>query len=229
MDDCVPQRQRKINAVVFDFDGTLAHLVLDFEAMKRQVADIAARWLPMRPKPDGLPALEWIEVLRREVETVSPGNGAAFFLAAHADVQAMEVKAAAHGGLFPFTRDMLAQLSRRGVGTAIITRNCSAAVAMVFPDAADYCRAVLAREAVPRVKPDPGHLLAALDLLQASPGEALMVGDHPLDVETGRLAGTRTAGVASGRMSQEELARAGADHTAADARELMDALFGEKA
>ncbi|NDY57066.1 HAD hydrolase-like protein [Desulfovibrio sulfodismutans] len=227
MDDCVPQRQRKINAVVFDFDGTLAHLVIDFEAMKRRVADIAAKWLPMRPEPDGLPALEWIDALRREVETVSPGDGSAFFLAAHADVQALEVEAAAQGGLFPFTRDMLAQLSRRGVGTAIITRNCAAAVAMVFPDAADYCRAVLAREAVPRVKPDPGHLLAALDILRVPPGEALMVGDHPLDVETGRLAGTRTAGVASGRVSREELGRAGADHTADDARELMETLFGE--
>jgi len=229
MDICVPQKQRKINAVVFDFDGTLAHLVLDFEAMKRRVADIAASWLPGRPEPDGLPALEWIDALRREVEAVSPGSGSAFFRVAHADVQAMEVAAASRGGLFPFTRDMLAQLARRGVGTAIITRNCAAAVAMVFPDAAAYCRAVLAREAVPRVKPDPGHLLAALDMLQVPPEEALMVGDHPLDVETGRLAGTGTAGVATGRVSQADLARAGADRTAADARELMRAVFGETA
>jgi phosphoglycolate phosphatase len=226
MDDCVPQKQRKINAVVFDFDGTLAHLVLDFDAMKRVVADIAARWLPRRPQPDGLPALEWIEALADEAEAAAPGAGGAFSRAAHAAVRDMEVQAAPLGGLFPFTREVLASLARRGVATAIITRNCAAAVDAVFPDAGTLCRAVLAREAVPRVKPDPGHLLAALDIVGVPPGEALMVGDHPLDMETGRRAGVRTAGVATGRVSQADLARAGADHTAADARELVAALFG---
>jgi len=225
MDVCVPQIQRKINAVVFDFDGTLAHLVLDFDQMKGMVADIAARWLPVRPTPDGLPALEWIEVLAAEVDVRRPGQGDVFSQAAHAAVQDMEVAAAARGGLFPFAREVLSRLSDCGVATAIITRNCAAAVGMVFPDAASYCRAVLAREAVPRVKPDPGHLWAALALLKAPAAEALMVGDHPLDMETGRRAGVATAGVATGRVSMEELALAGADYTAADAKELVASLF----
>lgn len=212
--------------MVFDFDGTLAHLVLDFGLMKRMVADIAAGWLPGPVAADGLPVLEWIEALTAEVDAARPGRGGEFFRAAHAAVRDMEIEAAARGGLFPFTRQVLTRLAGCGAATAIITRNCGAAVDMVFPDAGDFCRAVLPREAVPRVKPDPGHLLAALDRLGVSPGEALMVGDHPLDVETGRRAGVPTAGVATGRVSREELARAGADHTAADARELVAALFG---
>jgi phosphoglycolate phosphatase len=226
MDDCVPQIQRKINAVVFDFDGTLAHLVLDFDRMKGLVADVAARWLPVRPTPDGLPALEWIEALAAKVDMRQAGQGDAFSRAAHAAVQDMEVAAAARGGLFPFTRQVLDRLSECGAATAIITRNCAAAVDMVFPDAASYCRAVLPREAVPRVKPDPGHLWAALSLLGTPADEALMVGDHPLDLETGRRAGVATAGVATGRVSMAELVLAGADYAAADARELVASLFG---
>ncbi len=226
MDDCVPQKQRKINAVVFDFDGTLARLVIDFTEMKRQVAGIAGEWLGRRPQPDGLPALEWVEVLARDIEAARPGQGRTFFDAAHAAIRDMEREAATRGGLFPFSRRVLRDLGGRGVATAIITRNCGQAVEAVFPDAAGYCRAVLPREAVSRVKPDPGHLLAALEILGVPPEEALMVGDHPLDIETGQRAGTRTAGVASGRVSREALGAAGADYTASDARELCETLFG---
>lgn len=225
MDVCVPQKERKINAVVFDFDGTLAYLVIDFTEMKRRVADTASAWLDHRPEPDGMPVLEWIEELARDIEVGQAGQGRRFFDAAHAAIRDMECEAARRGGLFPFVRKMLRDLGERGVDTAIITRNCAQAVEAVFPDALDYCRAVLPREAVARVKPDPGHLRSALEILGASPDTTLMVGDHPLDIETGRRAGTRTAGVASGRISREALLAAGAEFTAADARELVETLF----
>jgi phosphoglycolate phosphatase len=228
MGDCVPQKHRKINAVVFDFDGTLARLVIDFPEMKRRVAGVAAAWLAARPEPDGLPALEWVQVLARDIEAARPGQGPVFFAAAHAAIQAMEIEAAGRGGLFPFARKMLRDLEHWGVAAAIITRNCGRAVDAVFPDAADCCRAVLPREAVARVKPDPGHLLAALDIVGVPPEEALMVGAHPLAIETGRRAGTRTAGVATGRITQEALRAAGADWTAPDAAQLVSRLFGDR-
>jgi phosphoglycolate phosphatase len=194
MDVCVPQKERKINAVVFDFDGTLAHQVIDFTEMKRRVAAAASAWLGRRPEPNGTPALEWIEELARDIEVGQAGQGRRFFDAAHAVIRDMECEAASRGGLFPFVRKMLRDLGGRGVDTAIITRNCAQAVEAVFPDALDYCRAVLPREAVARVKPDPGHLRSAMEILGALPETTLMVGDHPLDIETGRRAGTRTAG-----------------------------------
>lgn len=46
--------------------------------------------------------------------------------------------------------------------------------------------------------------------------EALVVGDTPLDVESGRGAGARTVGVATGLWTAEDLSRAGADVVLSD-------------
>jgi phosphoglycolate phosphatase len=139
----------------------------------------------------------------------------------------LEMEAASKGCLFPFTRDILKTLARRGIKSAIITRNCERAVRKVFPDLDTYCTHLLSREHVKRVKPHPDHLLQALQLIGATPEAALMVGDHPLDIETGLRAGTLTAGVASGRMSREELASRGAHWTANNCEDLLNLLEGE--
>lgn len=55
-----------------------------------------------------------------------------------------------------------------------------------------------------------------------------MVGDHPLDVETARRAGTLSGAVASGRIGLEELSLAMPDFAAEDCPELLRqlGLFG---
>ena len=45
------------------------------------------------------------------------------------------------------------------------------------------------------VKPDPLHLRLALDQLRTPPEQAVMVGDHVMDVLGGKAAGTRTLGI----------------------------------
>ncbi|MEN6441144.1 MAG: HAD-IA family hydrolase, partial [Syntrophobacter sp.] len=113
------------------------------------------------------------------------------------------------------------------IKTAVITRNCDAAVRIVFPDILDYCHCFLARDHVRSPKPDPAHLLRALEVIGAGPATALMVGDHCIDIETGKAAGVLTAGVGSGNVSREELSRAGADWVAGDCKELVSILLKE--
>ncbi len=57
---------------------------------------------------------------------------------------------------------------------------------------APFVRAVLGPECVPRAKPAPEHVLAALAGLGREPHEAVMVGDSTHDVLAGRRAGTAT-------------------------------------
>ena len=85
---------------------------------------------------------------------------------------------------------------------------------------------VLTRDEAAYVKPDPRHLLDALAVLGAAPERSLMVGDHPMDLATGKAAGTLTAGVASGRVSLADLQRAGADYLAEDIGELVKLVCG---
>ncbi|MBI4382566.1 MAG: HAD-IA family hydrolase, partial [Nitrospinae bacterium] len=60
-------------------------------------------------------------------------------------------------------------------------------------------------------KPDPRGLIRIMDTLRIPAGETVMVGDAPLDVETGRRAGVLTCAVAYGLgdRSALELARPG--------------------
>ena len=211
---------QRIQTVVFDFDGTLAQLRLNFGHMKRRLALMASEYLQEVPEADR-PVLEWLDFLERRIlERQAAGDGE-FRSRATRMIVEMELLAAREGALFPFTRTLLRQLEHDGVHAAIITRNCEAAVRMVFPDLEDFCGCFLAREHVERVKPDPDHLRRVLVHFGSDPGTSLMVGDHPLDVQTGKRAGTLTAGVASGSGSWDDLASSGADWVAADCESLF--------
>lgn len=217
---------RRLKCIVFDFDGTLARLRLDFGVMKERLGSLASQYLPEVPEPDR-PVLEWLAYLDQRVRERQGAGADGFRSRAVLMIREMELEAARQGELFPFTRVLLRSLEQKAIATAVITRNCEAAVRIVFPDLEDYCRCFLAREHVQRVKPDPDHLWRALVHLGAEAGSCLMVGDHPLDVETGKRAGTFTAGVASGSGSWDDLARSGADWVASDCETLFLELEGQ--
>lgn len=210
-----------LQAMVFDFDGTLARLTIDFGEMRRRVLVEAERFGFPPDGVDNLPVLEWIESTVARFGGDGRSGDAAFFAArAHAAIVDLEVESAASAELFEFTRPLLSDLRASGVKTAIITRNCFQAVRRVFPEVERACDVVLARDHTPRVKPDPAHLSLALERLGVRAEASAMVGDHPLDVATGLAAGAFTAGVASGKVDEAELARHGARLTAPDCRAL---------
>ena len=211
-------------AVVFDFDGTLAELILDFTAMKARLGRVAATFLADVPTPNGLPALEYARFLAETIGTESAQAAARFELFAARAIMDQEIEAARAARLFPATRPALTALTQAGTRVGIITRNCRAAVEIVFPDAAAYAGVILARDDARHVKPDPRHLLDALQALGVRPEDALMVGDHPMDVATGQAAGTRTAALASGRTPLAELARHNPDYLADDIAALVAML-----
>jgi phosphoglycolate phosphatase len=70
---------------------------------------------------------------------------------------------------------------------------------------------VITREKTPHVKPHPGHLRMTLQWLAADPKFAAMVGDHPMDIKTGKDAGVYTVGVLSGYSKVDDLKKAGVD------------------
>ncbi len=221
----VPAALRGLEAVVFDFDGTLAELILDFEAMKRLVAQSATPFLRSAPMPTATPVLEWLAELAVEAETLAPGSGTVLTRRAMEAIEAMEVESAARGILFPFTRALLSGLEERGIACGVITRNCNKAVRTVFPDADAHLRVMLARDDVERAKPHPDHLREAIRSLGVDPRATLMVGDHPMDMATAKAAGTRSGGVASGRMSMAQLTAHGADVAAPDCAALFRSLL----
>lgn len=219
-----PNRTLKIESIVFDFDGTLAELHLDFTDMKLRLNSLAEQHGFSAPPSPFLPVLEWVEWLEEKIGEANPSCSVDFRERGMELIAEMEMESARKGSLFPFTRPLLESLLRKGINIGIITRNCDAAVRLVFPDILDFCSAFLARDHVPDPKPNPAHLFRALAHIHAVPETSIMVGDHPLDIQTGKAAGVRTAGVLTGSASREELSRSGADWVAENCKELATLL-----
>jgi len=199
-----------LQAVILDFDGTLAALTIDFAAMGRAVRALAATYMDPMPA-DGIPVLEWLD---RAVARLSETDArAARRLRRHALdlIQDEEIKAADAGRLFPDALEALGGLKAAGLAVGIVTRNCERAVRLVFPEAPEPADLLLARDHVDRVKPDPVHLLAALDRLGVPADRALVVGDHPMDVETARRVGAMACAVPTGNTPEDRLRKAGPD------------------
>jgi phosphoglycolate phosphatase len=207
----------RIKGYVFDFDGTLSDTPLDFTTMHERAREAM---LPFASIPEAFegPVLEDIA---RVCAALPPAEAEKAREAAMRAIEAVEVETARRCRLFPFTRPVLAALARRGLPAAVVTRNCAAAVFTVFPDLREHVVCVLTREDVARPKPHPEHLLRALALMGVAPAEALMTGDHPLDLIAGKKAGSLTAGVASGGTPLARLAAEQPDFLAATVGELM--------
>lgn len=211
----------KLDAIVFDFDGTLADVPLDFDLMKTRIAALGEVFLGERPTPGSTPALEWLEELVQEALQWDEDEGKEFRTRGRLVITAMEMDAARDGALFPFTLPTFEMLHERGIGTGIITRNISAAVRVVFPDVDRLTQAFVPREDAVVVKPDPGHLFQALEKMEAAVGNSLMVGDHPMDVQTAKAAGALSAAVTSGRMTALDFEPLSPDFIAPDVGALM--------
>jgi phosphoglycolate phosphatase len=213
-----------VRAVVFDFDGTLAELTIDFARMRSDLMDLI-RQEGMDPKDwSGLYALELMETAAATLAKRAPEKASSFLRRARDVITGIELEAAHRSALWSDTRPLLDRLRTGGIRTALITRNCRAAVRILFPDAHAYLDSILSRDETPRVKPDPEHLLAALRRLDVSPSLSLMVGDHPMDMTLGKAVGARSVGVLTGAAVADALRRSGADHILARASQLPDLL-----
>ncbi len=216
-----------IQGIVFDFDGTLAELHLDFQVMKQAVAGLAGAFLERPVNPDSRPALEWIEALSEELAGIDPDSASEFQSRCRLMITDMEIKAARKGKLFPSVLEALQTLRDQNIKLGVITRNCTAAVKIVFPEISQRVDVFLAREDAPRVKPHPDHLLRAVKALGLPPEACLMVGDHRIDIQTARQAGVRCAAVCTGHMSEAALLKEQPDFLADNVQILLQDLDRE--
>jgi len=211
----------RIRAVVFDFDGTLAETNINFALMRERVLEVAARWgLADRLNPrryileivdDAAALLSADDAVRLRAE------------AAEAMVQ-VELMTTSTAEPFPGVPETLVRLRASGRRVGIITRNCRVGVASVIERHPLEHEVLLTRDDVARVKPDPEHLHLALQALGVPAAEALMVGDHPTDIETGKAAGSFTAGVLTAKTTREEFGEWGADLVLDSAAQVADVL-----
>jgi len=208
--------ERRIAAVLFDFDGTLVDSPIDFVRMREDLLRVT-REAGLDPadvaQQDLLSIVAWATERAPE-----PGGFAA---AAEAALMAVELECSHAAEEVRGASELLAWLDQQNIRVGIVTRNCRAVVERVLERIPLAHAVLLTRSEVTRVKPDPDHLLRALAQLGAEPAEAVMVGDHWMDVQAGRAAGMATVGILAPGRPADFFAREPPDLLIRELRELV--------
>lgn len=217
-----------IKTVIFDYDGTLVQLNINFDHMRQEIEQLLVGY---DIEPEDLKRfyiLEMIDEATRRITKESPSGGSTFYHKALELVTEHEVRAAKKGQIISGVPTMLKVLRNRGIKVGIITRNCDKAIKMVFPDIERFSDAYVPRDHVTQVKPHPDHLALALKEIEVNnPACCLMVGDHVMDIEGGKRMGMKTAGVLTGKITRQGFIEAGADYILDNATDIPYIIFKE--
>lgn len=157
--------------VVFDLDGTLVRLDVDWDAVALEVAET------LRERGVTPPESLW-----GMLETAD----------SHGHRDAIEAVISRHerAGARSSVRLPAADTVPDGpVGVCSLNCETACRIALTEHSIGDV-DAVVGRDSVATEKPDPGPLLEAIDRLDGDPGGTVFVGDSPRDEEAARRAGT---------------------------------------
>ena len=179
----------KPTALLFDLDGTLVDSVPDLQsALNVTLRHVGRRELTSDEVRgmigDGARAL----VAHALAATGSPANPD---LAHRRFLEIYQAAPAKLSRLYPGVAETLPVLQASGAHFAICTNKPQVATVAILErfGIAGYFDAVLGGDAVTFQKPDPRHLLLALDQLGAAPNDAVMIGDNENDYAAARAAG----------------------------------------
>ncbi len=169
---------RDLTVLIFDFDGTLFHLDVDWESVRRKL-DVGAT-----------------ETLGEAIQRLALAQDPSL-----AAVTATELAALGDRRLDPAVAGTLEALAAR-YRIAVLTRNSREVVLRAFAGTtvADSLY-VVGREDSALLKPDPAGLRMVLDHFEVGPAQAVLIGDTYHDVEAARAAGMCCVVVHSDRLA----------------------------
>lgn len=162
------------DAIVYDLDGTLVDLDVDWNAVAADVLEVYETANVEPPSDDLWEMLEGAgnAGLTADIEST---------IAAHEREGAETSPRLAH----------VDELLERSIPVGVCSLNCEAAcrIALAEHGLADAVDAVVGRDTVTTRKPDPEPLLEAVRKLDSDPERTLFVGDSERDQLTARRAG----------------------------------------
>jgi HAD superfamily hydrolase (TIGR01509 family) len=162
-----------LRGVIFDLDGTLVDSRLDFEAMRREM-----RLSSKTPLLEAIAALPPDDAARcREILHRHEHEGAR---------RAVPIAGAEW---------LIAELVRRGLRQAIVTRNSREMAAAMLACFAHAFDPVFTRDDG-LVKPDPWAMRETCRRWNVAPAEVVVIGDYRFDIKAGQAAGMRTVLIA---------------------------------
>lgn len=212
--------------MIFDIDGTLidsnpAHVEAWVQAFARLGYKVAADRISVEIGKGGdklVPSILGASADRKDGDRLRDAQKEAFLALAKRT----------RLPVFPQARELLAELRRRGLRTALATSSSGEQLDGLFASAGIDFRELVdqttSADDAAASKPSPDIVEAALGKLGLAPGECAMAGDTVYDAEACRAAGVTCLGVRSGGNDPATLLRAGARGVWRDTADLLQHL-----
>jgi pyrophosphatase PpaX len=214
----------KLTTFLFDLDGTLldsVRLILDSYHHTTTV-----HGLPRRSDQEWLAGLGTpLRVQFRD--SVRPDLTMDQLVATYREFNLAnhDLMAAAYPGVV----DVLRQVRARGIRFGLVTskNQYGARLGLKLMGVEEEFEVVIGADDVVNPKPHPEPVLKALDLMKVRKEEAVYIGDSVHDMESGRAAGVRIAGVLWGPFTRPELERTKPDDWLERPEQLLE-LVGDR-
>ncbi len=204
-----------LRAALFDLDGTITVLTLPLDAMR---SDTKRYYIEHGLPPELLDSADGISSTRVKAKKYffSHGITEEEWSKMESEIDEMlsqhEGSAAHNAQLISGTLDVVAEIRRLGIKTAILTNNGRPAVNIILKQLPleKYFDLIQTRNESPNPKPYPDGILRVLERLGVTADEAVYIGDALIDAVAAKRAGVPFWAVATGETSREDLLAAGA-------------------
>ncbi|MEC0179411.1 pyrophosphatase PpaX [Paenibacillus favisporus] len=130
---------------------------------------------------------------------------------------------------FPHVLEVIKELDRRGITMGVVTtKNKPGTFRVLEMFGLDkYMKAIVTVMDVEHPKPHPEPVLMAIKQLGVDPAATLMVGDSPVDIQSAKAAGARSAGVAWSLKGEKVLREYNPDYILHDMTDLYSLVEQE--
>ena len=217
------QPARRLEAVLFDLDGTLADTLPDLagalDSVARETGARAVDEARLRPLVSRGTREMLASVFAHEPDRARIDHARRRFLERYREGVAIRTR------LFPGMDAVLEAIERRGARWGVVT-NKHAWLTEPLLEALGLRRraaCVVSGDSAAHPKPHPAPLLLACERLSVAPAAAAYVGDSRSDVESGRAAGMATLSAGWGYFDPEDPPEGwGADVDAGTPGDLLD-------
>jgi pyrophosphatase PpaX len=127
---------------------------------------------------------------------------------------------------YPHVKETMQAFADAGYQLGIVTtkRWDTVVMGLELTGLKPFFEVVVTIDDIKNPKPDPEPVQLALTQLNSLPENAIMVGDSPSDIESGRRAGTKTVGVAWSIKGEAMIREANPDYVVDDMQDLLAIL-----